>query len=253
MKLPEGSLLNKQDIRKRAYFLLKKVNKAVREYSLIKDGDRIAVAVSGGKDSLTLLHLLHWRRFFSPQRYEIVAINIQNDYGFGVPKEVLERIFQREGIPYVFEYVSLKEGTKPGEDPLNCFWCSWNRRKAIFLTAYRLGYPKVAFAHHADDAAATFLLNLFFRSQPEGLKPKVSMFGGVITIIRPLFYLEEKEIVGFARQAGLMVEQNRCPRASETWRARMNELICSLEKEIPSLKANLIRASKRCWNEKERP
>ncbi|MCS7286889.1 MAG: ATP-binding protein [Anaerolineae bacterium] len=252
MKWPRESLLNSPEIRKRAYFLLKKVNRAIRQHRLIEDGDRIAVAVSGGKDSLVLLHLLHWRRFFSPQRYEMVAINIQNDYGFGVPKEVLEGIFQREGIPYVFEYVNLKEGARPGEDPLNCFWCSWNRRKALFIAAHRLGYPKVAFAHHADDVAATFLLNLFFHSKPEGLKPKVSMFGGLITIIRPLFYLEEREIISFARQAGLMVEQNRCPRASETQRARMNELIRSLEKEIPHLKANLIKVSERCNYEEDR-
>jgi tRNA 2-thiocytidine biosynthesis protein TtcA len=253
MRLPEGSLLNRPEIRKAAYFLLKKVNKAIREHKLIEEGDRIAVAVSGGKDSLALLHLLHWRRFFAPEHYEIIAINVQNDYGFGVPKEVLEGIFQREGIPYVFEHISLKEGAKPDEEPLNCFWCSWNRRKALFLTAYRLGYPKVAFAHHADDVAATFLLNLFFHGRPQGLKPKVSLFGGLITIIRPLFYVEEKEIISFAQKAGLMVEQNRCPRAAETKRARMNELMRALGKEIPSLKANLLKASERCKDEEVGP
>lgn len=253
MKVPEGSLLNSPEIRRKAYFLLKKVNKAIRDHKLIEDGDKIAVAVSGGKDSLTLLHLLHWRRFFSPQRYELIAINIQNNYGFGVPKEVLERLFQREGIPYVFEYVDLEEGSKPGEDPLNCFWCSWNRRKALFLTAYRLGYTKIAFAHHADDVAATLLLNLFFHGKLEGLRPKVPMFDGLLTIIRPLYYLEEKEIMSFARQAGLVMEENRCPRASETRRARMNELIRTLEQEIPSLKANLIKVAERFGNEENKP
>lgn len=253
MKVTEGSLLNSPEIRRRVYFLLKKVNRAIRDHNLIGEGDKIAVAVSGGKDSLVLLHLLHWRRFFSPQHYDLIAINIQNNYGFGVPKEVLERIFQREGIPYVFEHIDLKEGSKPGEDPLNCFWCSWNRRKALFLTAYRLGYTKIAFAHHADDVAATLLLNLFFHGKPEGLKPKVPMFDGLLTIIRPLYYLEEKEIMNFARQAGLMVEQNRCPRASETRRARMNELLRTLEREIPYLKANLIKVAERCGNEENRP
>lgn len=241
--LKPDSIFHNPEVQKRAHFLLRKINKAIRDYNLIEDGDKIAVAVSGGKDSLTLLHLLHWRRKFVPQKYELVALNVQTDYGYGVPPQVLEGVFQREGIPYAFEHVNLKESAKAVKDPLNCFWCSWNRRKTMFIAAHRLGCNKLAFAHHADDAAATLLLNLFYHGRMEGLKPRLEFFDGVITVIRPLIYLEEHEITRFARMAGLILETNRCPLAGATRRARMKELVKTLERELPQIKVNLLKVA----------
>jgi len=243
MQITRESIFNDPEVRKRAHFLLRKINKAIRDYSLIEDGDKIAVAVSGGKDSLTLLHLLHWRRNFVPQKYELIAVNVQTDYGYGASRETLEAIFQREGLPYVFEHVSLKEGSRVDKEPLNCFWCSWNRRKALFLTAHRLGCNKLAFAHHADDAAATLLLNLFYHGRVEGMKPKLEFFGGVITVIRPLIYVEESEILRFARAAKLMLAVDDCPLKKATKRARMKELVKALERELPQIKVNLLKVA----------
>lgn len=229
------------ELSSRARFLLRKVDKAVRDYKLIEDGDRIAVAVSGGKDSLVLLHLLVRRRALVPERYEVIALNVRTDYPCGAPREALEPIFRREGVSFSFEEVSLKEGSKG--NPLNCFWCSWNRRKALFLAAHRLGCNKIAFAHHADDAIVTFLLNLFNHGRAEGMSPRVEFFGGLITLIRPLIYLEEKEIAHFARIAGLVLELVPCPLAGSTKRDRLKEFVKALEREFPQLRANLLRAS----------
>ena len=229
------------ELSSRVRFLLRKVDKAVRDYKLIEDGDRIAVAVSGGKDSLVLLHLLVRRRALVPERYEVIALNVRTDYPCGAPRKVLEPIFRREGVPFSFEEISLKEGSKG--NPLNCFWCSWNRRKALFLAAHRLGCNKIAFAHHADDAIVTFLLNLFNHGRAEGMSPRVEFFGGLLTLIRPLIYLEEREIARFARVAGLVLELVPCPLAGSTQRDKLKDLVRTLEREFPQLKANLLRAS----------
>ncbi len=242
-EIPESSVFQSPEVRKRAHFLLRKVNKAIRDFSLIEDGDRIAVAVSGGKDSLTLLLLLHWRRRFVRQEYEITAVNVQTDYGFGASEESLRNFFEREGIPYAFEHIELRRGSIPGEDTLNCFWCSWNRRKALFEAAHRMGCNKLAFAHHLDDVAATVLLNLFYHGRAEGMKPKVAFFGGVVTVIRPLIYVEEYETARFARAADLAVEGVPCPLAGNTKRSRMKELLRSLEREIPQVKTNLLKVA----------
>ncbi len=245
--MESGSIFENRVVRKQAFFLLKKVNKAIRDYGLIEDGDKIAVAVSGGKDSLTLLYLLSWRRRFVPEKYELVAINIRTEYQCtsGASKEELEALFRREGLPYVFEHISLREAYKYPGDSFNCFWCSWNRRKAIFLTAYRLGCNKVAFGHHADDAAQTVLLNLFYHGRLERMEPRVEFFDGKITVIRPLIYVPEKEIIRFARAAAFPVQAHRCPNSQTSRRFRMKEIIRLVEQDCPEVKINLFRAVER--------
>jgi len=227
-----------------AFFLLKRVNKAIRDYDMIQDGDRVAVAVSGGKDSLTLLKLLNLRRRTAPERYELVAINVQADYQClgHLPSQELEGLFELEGVEYSIERVNiLGEG---GQDP-DCFWCSWNRRKAIFLATDRLGCNKVAFGHHADDVAQTTLLNLFYQGRLETMEPRVEFFGGRITLIRPLVYVPEKEIARFAEACGFPSPSRRCPRSASSKRTRMGELLRAIEEECPQVKANLLRAIQR--------
>ncbi len=227
-----------------AFFLLKRVNKAIRDYDMIQDGDRVALAVSGGKDSLTLLKLLNLRRRTVPERYELVAVNVQADYQClgHLPSEELKRLFELEGVEYSIERVSiLGEG---GQDP-DCFWCSWNRRKAIFIAADRLGCNKVAFAHHADDVAQTTLLNLFYHGRLETMEPRVEFFGGRLTLIRPLVYVPEKEIARFAEACGFPSPSRRCPKSVSSKRTRMKELLRAIEKECPQVKTNLLRAAQR--------
>lgn len=138
------------DVEKLARNLLKSVNQAVREFRLIEDGDRIAVGVSGGKDSRTLLDLLI-HGVDIPGEYEVVAVHIDGT-AVGLPALVplLEPWFRKLGVEYEIAPLDVPEDEPL---PMGCFRCSWNRRKALFFAADRMGCNKVAFGHHADDAA----------------------------------------------------------------------------------------------------
>jgi len=188
-------------VEKQAFYLLKKVNKAVRDYDMIRDGDRIAVAVSGGKDSLSLLKLLAHRRSSVPERYDLLVIHVESDLGCGehIRRRQLERIFQEQAVGYSFEQVALPEQERHLADRPSSFRCSWNRRKALFQAAHRLGCTKVALGHRADDIAQTTLSNLVYHGRLETMEPKVSLSGGEIAVLRPSVYVPEKERVSFAR------------------------------------------------------
>jgi tRNA 2-thiocytidine biosynthesis protein TtcA len=228
-----------------SFYLLKKVNKAIREHRLIEEGDRVAVAVSGGKDSLGLLRLLRDRQRSARERYELVALHVLDEAQrgqSGCPAE-LEEWLQHE----VGEYHLLDMDISEDEPrPLNCFRCSWHRRKALFRAAHRLGCPKLALAHHADDAAQTALLNLFYHGRLETIEPRVSFFGGQVIVIRPLIRVPEKEMMRFARASAFPVCSGCCPREDESRRERMKELMREVERDMPRARINLLRAVDRC-------
>lgn len=222
-----------------AYYLLKGMNKAIRDYSMVLDGDRIAVAVSGGKDSFTLLYLLWLRQQSVPERYEIVAVHIRMHGTDGAPCIALDirSMLERTGLPPLpLEVVDI------GEQPDNCARCSFLRRKAIFEAAQSLGCNKVALGHHADDAAQTTLLNLVFHGKVETLHPTRQFFGGQLLLIRPLIYLPEKKIARFAQACDLPLLTIPCPYSQQSRRALMKDIIHILEREYPKVKINLFRA-----------
>ncbi len=229
---------------KLAYYLLKSVNKAIRDYEMISDGDRIAVAVSGGKDSLTLLHLLRLRQKSVPQAYELTAIHVHMQTPDATPcsepdvRNALVRHFQELEQAYALEVVEADQ------EP-DCSRCSRERRKAILLAAQRLSCNKVAFGHHADDAAQTTLLNLFFHGRAETVSP-TRRFGANLQVIRPMIYVPEKRIVPFAKACGLPVTSACCPRSQTTRRTLVKQLIRELEREYPRVKINLFRAGLSC-------
>ncbi len=228
--------------------LLKKVNKAVREFNLIEDGDRILVAVSGGKDSLSLLRLLQVHQRSVPHSYDLIAAHVQMDFppGGQARREQLETLFKKWKVAYTFEEISMAGEGRSHRAGVNCFRCAWNRRKALFLAADRLGANKIAFGHHADDIAQTTLLNLFFHGRLETMAPRVEFFQGRFTVIRPLTYVEEKELAGFAQACGFPVGSCRCPYGQNTQRARLAALLREIEKECPRVKYHLWQAVRRC-------
>jgi tRNA 2-thiocytidine biosynthesis protein TtcA len=230
-----------------AYYLLKKVNKAIRDYHLLQDGDRIAVAVSGGKDSMSLLRLLQIRQTTVPERYDLIAVHVRSDYICTdyVQLPQLEAWFQAAQVPYTFEYVSVLQSSDGRRQEPGCFWCSWNRRKALFLAAHRLGANKVAFGHHADDMAETALLNLFYHGRLESMEPRVEFFNGLITVIRPLIYIPEKELARYARASNFPTQTCHCPNSKVSRRTKMKELLRTLEADCPQVKINLSRAVSR--------
>jgi len=229
------------------YWLIKRINKANRDFELIADGDRIAVAASGGKDSLTLLELLHRRQRFVPTDYTLVPVHIISDWRCTDQdlRAWLEQYFQSLGLEYTFREISIMRDEGGHRQEPDCFWCAWNRRKALFETAHELGCNKVAFGHHADDIAQTTLLNLFYHGRLETMEPKVEFFDGVITVIRPLVYVPEREIVRFARAAGFPCSGIPCPQAATSQRTRMAQLLRQVEEECPRVKVNLFRAVRR--------
>jgi len=224
------------------FYISKRIGRAIMDYKMLSEGDKVAVAVSGGKDSLTLLRVLNDRRRFVPIKYSLVAIHI--DMGF--PRSYaakLTKYFKKAGVEYqIIKSDILK---KTAKKDINCFWCSWNRRKLLFEAANRLGCAKVALGHHKDDIVETVLLNMFFQGEISAMSPKQELFGGKITLIRPLAYVEEFMIKRFAKEQNLPHDTCRCPNSVTSNRARMGDIIQDIEKVCPDVKTNIFRSVKR--------
>lgn len=224
-----------------AYWLLKDVNRAIRDFEMIQDGDRVAVAVSGGKDSLSLLRLLEARRTQVPERYTLFAIHIQGDArGPETPPHPPLLDWLREsGFPYVVEPPRLPDGETL---PLGCQRCTWNRRRVLFETAQRLGCNVVAFGHHADDLAQTTLLNLLYHGRVETMSPRRDYFDGVLRLVRPLCYLAESDVRRFARACGFPPPPEDCPQSDHSKRKLARDLLKQAEKGCKDARINLLRA-----------
>jgi tRNA 2-thiocytidine biosynthesis protein TtcA len=227
---------------KLTFYLLKNVNKAIREFDMIADGDRLAVCVSGGKDSRSLLHLLHARQPTVPEAYHLVALHVEAQIpGYPHLRPVLEPWFREMGVEYAFVPLELP----PGESlPLDCFRCSWNRRKALFLQAHELDCNKLAFGHHADDALHTILLNLFYSGRLETMAPKVQFFDGQISVIRPLIYVEERRLDQLTRALALPSPEVNCPLSRTSKRAWIKEWLRHAGPDYRQIRTNLWRAAR---------
>ena len=225
-----------------AFFLSKPFARACKEFDLLVDGDRVAVAVSGGKDSRALLQLLLRHRRKAACRYELLALHvIGTPAGFPDLQSELASWFQQLGVTHHFAPLEL-----PPEEPLplDCFRCSWNRRKALFTSAAALGCNKLAFGHNADDAAATVLLNLMFSGRLETMAPRVEFFDGLITVIRPLIYIPEKELARYGQAAGFP-DYPLCPQGLTSRRAQVKALLRQFGRSQAQIRANLWRAARR--------
>lgn len=218
------------------------MGKAIHRYGLIEDGDRIVVGVSGGKDSLTLIHLLNERRKRVPIHYELIAVHI--DLGFGTGRtEILRDFFESRSLPYHIEFTNIgKRANSPENRENPCFLCAWERRKRLFHIAQQFGCNKIALGHHKDDIIETFLLNIFYSAEISTMLPLQTLFKGKITLIRPLALIEEKKIERFAKEKGLPYFPCGCPASGRSKRKRVKELIRSLEQENRLVKGNIFRS-----------
>jgi tRNA 2-thiocytidine biosynthesis protein TtcA len=227
------------------YFTSKKVGKAIWDYQMLKEGDKVLIAVSGGKDSLCLLRIMKERIKFVPINYEVNACYV--DMGFEwVNKDILIEHFKKESIPYIIAQPPESWNKAEGFD---CFWCSWNRRKSLFDLAHERGFTKIVFAHHMDDIIETMLLNLFFNGEIATMTPYQEMFGGELAIIRPLAYVEEKEIARLASMLALPVASSACPNGSTSKRTLVKGIIQELKKHNKNVKKNIFRSIKRVRQE----
>jgi tRNA 2-thiocytidine biosynthesis protein TtcA len=224
-----------------AYFILKSVNEALREFDMLREGDRVAVAVSGGKDSLSLLRLLQRHCQTSERRYTVAAIHVRGDAtGITQPHLPLEEWLAGQDVPYRVVEPKLAGDDEP---PLTCQRCTWLRRKALFQAADALGCNVIAYAHHADDAAQTTLLNLLYVGDVRTLQPAADYFDGRFRLIRPLFYVPESELVRFARACGFPPPPPACPRSDDSRRKLVAEMLKLLGRDyLKQARPNLIRA-----------
>lgn len=216
------------------------IGRAIGDYNLIEDGDRILVAVSGGKDSLTLLKLLQERRSWAPVRFEVIAAHVKTDFACAscIHEDLLTGFFREIGVESVFASVQVLDEQKK----TNCFWCSWNRRRALFDLAEKKGCNKIAFGHHKDDIIETILMNLFFKGEISCMQPRQEMFEGKVVMIRPLCYVEEDLTRRFAEEQGFPAKLCRCPFGKDSQRQKMKALIRDLAGATPgtSIKSNIF-------------
>jgi tRNA 2-thiocytidine biosynthesis protein TtcA len=161
--------------------------------------------------------------------------------------KILEKYFVDNGYNYHIKKVNILKKTP--REKMTCFWCSWNRRKALFEAANKLGCNKVALGHHKDDIIQTFLLNLVFQGEISTMSPKQELFGGKIVLIRPLAYVEEKGCERFAKENNFPLPHCSCPNAGKTQRDKVAKLIKQIEKMSPNFKTNIFRSLQRIKRE----
>ena len=225
------------------------VGKAIHERRMIADGDHILVSVSGGKDSLSLLWLLRERIKWVPIDYRLTAVHV--DPGFGVKSgEKMRDFFEANG----FEYRIIESDCGPKahssynlENP--CFLCSRLRRKAIFELADELKCAKIAFGHHKDDIIETFFVNIFYGASISTMVPVQPFFKGKITIIRPLFMVEEKMITRYVSSMGWPAIPLGCPTAGSSKREVIKTMLDRFYKENKKVKGNIFHALQNVRNE----
>lgn len=220
------------------------IKKADIEYDLISDGDRICVGVSGGKDSMVLLEALRRYRFFSQKKYDIIGVNIFMGFPGIDFAPVIDycntngiEFHQEESNPMIYEVLKLHIDNK---NQLPCSICSRMRKAAICHAAHKYNCDKVAFAHHADDAVETLLLNMIYGGRIATFKPKTILDQENIILIRPMVYARERQIIGTIEAEKIPVIKSTCNNDKFTQREEMKKMLNNLYKTYPSSRNNFL-------------
>lgn len=212
--------------------------KALYDYKMLDGAEKVSIALSGGKDSLTLMVLLKAisGRGFPP--LELHAIHVHGAYtcGAGVNQEYLKNFCDKLGVHF-----HLRESHQKLES-LECYSCSRERRSLIFEAAKAVGAPLIAFGHHRDDHAQTVLMNLLHKGEFAGNLPKIKMIDYDVTLIRPLIYISEDEIIEFAKQQGFLRAMCGCPVGQKSMRKKVDQLLDDIESLYPNARENIAKA-----------
>lgn len=234
--------------------LLSYVRRAAHDYNMIEDGDKIAVGISGGKDSLVLALALSYLTKFYPKSFEVIGIIV--DLGFDdFDLTHVKEFFNDIDVPLYIEKTQIADIIfKERKESNPCSLCSKMRKGALYDTAARLGYNKVALGHNMDDINETLLMSLFYGGNIHTMPPVNYMDKVGLHIIRPLIYVPEGDIRGFVNKNNLPVVKSPCPADGNTTRETTKQLIKSLKNDIPRLSEHLFGAIQRStiegWNVK---
>lgn len=215
---------------------------ALDEFNMIDDGDKIAIGLSGGKDSLALLYALAGLRSFYPKHFEIVGITVDLGYGdFDLTS--IEALCQKLDVEYHVIKTDIASIVKEKiEKGTYCAMCAKLRKGALNTYAKELGCNKVAYAHHQDDLIETMMLSLLYEGQFFTFAPSMYYKEADLTVIRPLIYISEAEIIGFKNKYELPCVKNPCPHDGITRREYVKELVANIHKENPGVKTKMFNA-----------
>lgn len=222
--------------------MLSYVRQAVDDYGLLEVHDQVAVGLSGGKDSLVLLCALKKLQQFYPNHFELAAFTVH--LGFeGLHFEHLQKYCEQLEVPYEVITTEISDIVFEQEKPKNpCSLCARLRKGALNQAALRYGCNKIAYAHHRDDLIETMMLSLFYEGRFHSFSPKTDLERSGLTLIRPLIYVPEVEIIGFQNKYQLPVVSNPCPADGNTKRQYVKELLKRLNQENPGIKDRMFAA-----------
>ena len=221
--------------------LNRKIGRAMSDWNMLEDGDRVLVGVSGGIDSLVTAGILSCWRNKAPIRYEIEAVYVDNGFwqpelGGRPPADIIEAQLGRLAIPF-----SAVDGWRIGGER-TCFICARNRRSQLFALAREKGCTKLALGHHKDDLVETFLLNALYSGNISTMLPRQDLFGGKLALIRILAYLEKSEIAAIARLFALQAVDNYCSIGEDSRRETVRTLLAQICDQVPGAKSSIFSA-----------
>lgn len=222
--------------------LLSYTRKAVDEYDMIQENDHIAVGISGGKDSLTLLYALHGLKRFYPKKFELSAVTV--DLGFkDFNLSPIQALCKELDIPYrivrsdIYDILfHIRKESNP------CSLCAKMRKGALNQAVREMGCNKVAYAHHKDDIIETMLLSLIFEGRFHSFSPRTYLDRMDLTVIRPLMFVDEMDVIGFKNKYNLPVVKSKCPVDGHTKRQYAKELLRQLNEENPGVRERMFHA-----------
>ena len=222
--------------------IMSKTRRAVDQFNMIEEGDKIAVGLSGGKDSMALLYSLAGLRRFYPKKFDIVAVTV--DMGLGLDQtevDAVKKACQELNVQYHIEPTQIGEVVFEVRKESNpCSLCANMRRGALNSAAANLGCNKVALGHHGDDLIETLFLSLFYEARLSTFSPVTRLSRKKLTVIRPMIFLREMEIIGFTKDKPII--HNPCPADKNTRREFIKTLLKDLEKDNKKLRENVLGA-----------
>lgn len=222
--------------------VLSYVRRAVDDYNMIEDGDKIAIGISGGKDSLTLLYALNSLRIFYPKKFDIHAVTV--DLGFdNLNLDKIKQLCQSMNIEYTIVKTDIANIIFEQRKESNpCSLCAKMRKGALNDAIKAAGCNKVAYAHHKDDVVETMMMSLIFEGRFHTFSPVTYLDRMELTVIRPLIYMTESEVIGFVNKNNVPVVKSPCPADGYTKREYVKQLLKEINKETPGVKNRMFTA-----------